>query len=83
MVVAPSATGPEGRRELMRPAGTVLFSRCATLVTLATTTQATGRTPIPAPSPIGGLVWTYIVPALLFLVALGATWLLYRRFARR
>ena len=38
--------------------------------------------PIPAEPPIGGPVWTVIVPALLFAVALVATWLLYRHFAR-
>ena len=33
-------------------------------------------------SPLaGGPLWSWIVPAALFAVALGATWLLYRRFA--
>lgn len=40
-------------------------------------------TPIPAEPPIGGALWGLIVPALLFFVALAATWLLYRHFARR
>ena len=40
-------------------------------------------TPIPAESPIqGGLLWSITVPALLFAVALIATILLYRRFAK-
>lgn len=35
-------------------------------------------------SPLaGGLLWSWIVPAAVFLVALGATWLLYRAFASR
>jgi hypothetical protein len=37
--------------------------------------------PIPAESPIGGPLWTWVVPALLFLVAFVATWMLYRHFA--
>ena len=37
--------------------------------------------PIPAESPISGPFWTLVLPALLFLVALVATWRLYRRFA--
>jgi hypothetical protein len=38
-------------------------------------------TPIPAEPPIGGPMWSVIVPALLFLTALAATCLLYRHFA--
>jgi hypothetical protein len=38
--------------------------------------------PIPATPPISGPFWTLVVPALLFAVALVATWLLYRRFSR-
>ena len=38
-------------------------------------------TPIPAEPPIGGVIWSYVVPALLFLVAFAATYLLYRHFA--
>lgn len=40
-------------------------------------------TPLPAQPPIGGTLWSVVVPALLFLLALTATWLLYRRFARK
>jgi hypothetical protein len=40
-------------------------------------------TPIPAEPPIqAGVLWSYVVPALLFAVALIATILLYRRFAK-
>lgn len=38
---------------------------------------------IPAEPPIGGVWWTVVVPALLFVVAFGATLLLYRHFAGR
>ena len=35
-------------------------------------------------SPLAeGLVWSWVVPAGLFLVAFGATWLLYRSFRER
>lgn len=35
-----------------------------------------------AASPLAaGLFWSWLVPAAVFAVALGATWLLYRHFA--
>jgi hypothetical protein len=37
-------------------------------------------TRIPAEPPIGGPIWTIVVPAMLFIVAFGATYLLYRKF---
>ena len=40
-----------------------------------------GFEPIPVASPIGGPFWTWVVPPLVFLVALLATWALYRRFS--
>lgn len=40
---------------------------------------STGR--IPAQPPIGGAVWTIVVPAALLLVALLSTYLLYRHFS--
>ena len=39
--------------------------------------------PIPARPPIGGFVWTVIVPAALLAVSFLATWMLYRHFARK
>lgn len=39
--------------------------------------------PLPAAPPIGGPLWSVVVPAVLFLVAAAATWLLYRHFARK
>lgn len=38
---------------------------------------------LPAEPPIGGPLWSLVVPALLLLVATAATWLLYRHFARK
>jgi hypothetical protein len=38
---------------------------------------------LPADPPFDGLIWSYMVPAILFAVALGATVLLYRHFAGR
>jgi hypothetical protein len=37
--------------------------------------------PIPVISPIDGAFWTWVVPPLVFAVALLATWALYRRFS--
>jgi hypothetical protein len=42
---------------------------------------AIGRS-IPAESPIGGLLWIWVVPVLLFLLSFVATWMLYRHFAK-
>jgi len=39
--------------------------------------------PIPADPPIGGSLWSVLVPAALLLVAALATGWLYRHFARR
>ena len=39
--------------------------------------------PLPVDSPLSGFVWTWVVPEVLFGVALVATWLLYRHFSRR
>ena len=45
--------------------------------------QATGGTaPLPADPPIGGPLWTVLVPAVLFLGSFLGTYLLYRRFSR-
>lgn len=40
-------------------------------------------TPLPAEPFLGGALWSWVVPALLFLFALTATFLLYRHFAGR
>lgn len=39
-------------------------------------------TELPVEAFAGGLFWTWIVPAVVFLIAAGATVLLYRHFAR-
>lgn len=49
------------------------------LLTLAQTTP--GIAPLPASPPIGGVIWTVVVPALLFLGSFLGTFLLYRRFS--
>lgn len=38
---------------------------------------------LPADPPFEGVMWSYVVPAILFAIALGATILLYRHFAGR
>ncbi len=40
------------------------------------------REPIPAKPPIGGPIWTIVVPAALLVVSIWGTWLLYRHFAK-
>lgn len=38
---------------------------------------------LPVTSPLSGVLWTWLVPVLLFGIAFAATWLLYRHFAGR
>jgi hypothetical protein len=38
---------------------------------------------LPVDSPLSGVLWTWILPVLLFTIAFVATWLLYRHFAGR
>jgi len=38
-------------------------------------------TPLPVDPPIGGVLWSIVIPVLLWLVTAGATYLLYRHFA--
>ena len=44
--------------------------------------QVTAYEPLPAESPIGGPLWTVVIPAVLLIGALVATWMLYRHFSR-
>ncbi len=37
---------------------------------------------LPTGPLLQGVFWTWVLPVALFLVAFGATWLLYRRFSR-
>ena len=39
--------------------------------------------PLPVGPPIGGVLWSIVVPALLLAIAGGATALLYRHYAGR
>jgi len=39
--------------------------------------------PLPAEPPFVGAMWSFVVPAILFAIALAATVLLYRHFAGR
>jgi hypothetical protein len=41
-----------------------------------------GMAPLPADPPIGGPVWTVVIPALLLIGSFLATFLLYKRFAK-
>ena len=41
-----------------------------------------GMAPLPAEPPIGGPLWTLVIPALLLLGSFLGTYLLYRRFAQ-
>ena len=38
--------------------------------------------PLPVGPPIGGMIWTVVVPAVLLFGAFLGTFFLYRRFAR-
>lgn len=49
---------------------------------LAMIQEIPGPAPLPASPPIGGFVWTVVIPAILFLGSLMGTVLLYRRFSR-
>jgi hypothetical protein len=41
-----------------------------------------GLAPLPADPPIGGVIWTLVIPAVLLLGSSLGTYLLYQRFAR-
>jgi hypothetical protein len=43
---------------------------------------AQGLPPLPAEPPIGGVLWTLVIPALLLVGSFLGTYLLYKRFAR-
>jgi len=50
---------------------------------LVTATAWASPDPLPVGPPIGGVLWSVVVPAILLAVAGGATALLYRHFAGR
>lgn len=77
-------SGPSGRRAGRRVR---LFGPTAAALVgiLPTFSDAVGQVSgayerLPADPPIGGPVWTVVVPAILLLGASAATWLLYRHF---
>jgi hypothetical protein len=49
---------------------------------LTAVVQARQPIPLPAESPLGGPLWSYVVPAALLTLASVGTLLLYRHFAR-
>lgn len=38
--------------------------------------------PLPASPPIGGFIWTVVIPAVLFVGSFLGTYLLYKRFSK-
>jgi hypothetical protein len=38
--------------------------------------------PLTTTQPLTGFFWSWVVPVLLFVIAFGATWLLYRKFSK-
>lgn len=38
---------------------------------------------LPVAGPLSGVLWTWVVPIILYSIAFAATWLLYRHFANR
>ena len=50
---------------------------------LVTATVSASPDPLPVGPPIGGALWSIVVPAILLAIAGGATALLYRHFAGR
>ncbi len=55
----------------------------ATLGFLAASLQSGAVAPLPAETPIGGPLWSYVIPAALLAIAAFGTFLLYRHFASR
>lgn len=51
-------------------------------VALATVQEASERVPLPAEPPIGGYVWTVVIPGMLFVGSFIGTYLLYKRFSK-
>lgn len=41
-----------------------------------------GMAPLPAEPPIGGAVWTVVIPAILLVGSMVGTYLLYKRFSK-
>jgi len=55
----------------------------ATFGALSSLAQGTSvPAPLPAEPPIGGPIWTIVIPAILFLGSLLGTYLLYQKFSK-
>ncbi len=55
----------------------------AAFACVAVVAQSGEVAPLPAQSPIGGPLWSYVIPALLLLIAALGTLMLYRHFANQ
>ena len=58
-----------------------LSSAAKATVPLAFAQQGSTLAPLPAEPPIGGPLWTIIIPAVLFAGSFLGTYLLYKRFS--
>jgi hypothetical protein len=54
----------------------------AAFVTPLAGQSESGMAPLPAEPPIGGFVWTVLIPAALFLGSFLGTYLLYKKFSK-
>ena len=55
----------------------------AALTYIAAFGQSGEVAPLPAQPPIGGPLWSYVIPALLLLISALGTLMLYRHFAKQ
>jgi hypothetical protein len=55
----------------------------AVLALITALTQSREVAPLPAETPIGGPLWSYVIPAALLAIAALGTFMLYRHFAAR
>ena len=63
-----------------------MTSRIATFALVGAVAAAAAQAspePLPAEPPFGGVMWSFVVPAILFAIAFGATFWLYRHFSGR
>lgn len=73
---------PCGYRGATASATALLAGLVSPATALASALQdAEAMAPLPVDPPIGGLVWTVLIPTILLLGSFVATYLLYRRFA--
>ena len=73
---------PRGHRPVLAAAEALLLNLAAPGRCLGSVLQdAEAMAPLPADPPIGGAVWTILIPAILLVGSVIGTYLLYRRFA--